>query len=281
MKAFDTISEFQTWRREISRANPAVRVGFVPTMGALHDGHRSLLERARAENDVVVLSIFVNPTQFNQASDLAKYPRTLGQDLAVARAAGVDVVLIPRDASELYPDDYRYEVREKEFSRELCGAHRPGHFEGVLTVVLKLLQLARAERAYFGEKDYQQFGLIAGMACAFFLETEIIGCPTVREEDGLAMSSRNLRLSDDERAKAPALFEAMTKFRDVAAARDALEKEGFRVDYLEDRKTPTGETRRFAAAFLGEVRLIDNVPVEGEVEREFTATKSAEKEEKS
>ncbi len=277
MRAFDTISEFQNWRRGISRANPAVRVGFVPTMGALHDGHRSLLERARSENDVVVLSIFVNPTQFNQASDLAKYPRTLGQDLALARAAGVDVVLIPRDAAELYPDDYRYEVREKEFSRELCGAHRPGHFEGVLTVVLKLLQLARAHRAYFGEKDYQQFGLIAGMARAFFLETEIIGCPTVREEDGLAMSSRNLRLSESERAKAPALFDAMTKFRDVGAAREALEKEGFRVDYLEDRKTPTGETRRFAAAFLGDVRLIDNVPVAGEADRETSADDAAER----
>ena len=130
-------------------------VGFVPTMGALHRGHVSLLDRARAECDVVVLSIFVNPTQFNDPGDLAAYPITLDDDLAVAAAAGCDHVLLP-DTDQVYPDGYRYQVTERDFSEELCGAHRPGHFDGVLTVVMKLFQIVAPSRAYFGEKDYQQ-----------------------------------------------------------------------------------------------------------------------------
>ncbi len=267
MKVFDTAQAFREWRTGlIAKGTRGPSVGFVPTMGALHAGHQSLLERARRENDVVVLSIFVNPTQFNQASDLERYPRTLSADLALAREAGVEAVFVPREPTELYPDDYAYEIREKKFSRELCGTHRPGHFEGVLTVVMKLLHLARCDRAYFGEKDYQQLDLIQGMARAFFLDVEIVACPTLREKDGLAMSSRNVRLSAEERERAPKLFQAMTTISEAEEARAALEKEGFRVDYLEDRPTTGGKTRRFAAAFLGEVRLIDNVALEKESE---------------
>jgi pantoate--beta-alanine ligase len=232
-------------------------------MGALHAGHASLLARARAENDLVALSIFVNPTQFNQASDLEKYPRTVEADLETARAAGVDAVLMPKDPGELYPEGYRYRVIENEFSKDLCGAHRPGHFDGVLTVVMKLLGIVRASRAYFGEKDYQQLRLIRGMAEAFFLSTEVVACPTVREADGLAMSSRNLRLTAEERKLAPKLHATMTEVADLETARNRLADLGFRVDYLEDRPVGGGEIRRFAAAFLGEIRLIDNVPFPG------------------
>ena len=235
-------------------------MGFVPTMGALHSGHESLLRRACAENEFAVLSLFVNPTQFNQSTDFEKYPKTTQADLAMAEAAGVAAVFMPSNAKELYPDDYHYRVMENDFSQALCGEHRPGHFDGVLTVVLKLLQLAKADRAYFGEKDHQQLSLIRGMARAFFLETEIVACPTVRESDGLAMSSRNVRLSEAERRLAPLLYRALTESRDLEKARTELNGRGFRVDYLEDRALADGTSRRFIAAFLGEVRLIDNVP---------------------
>lgn len=255
MKVFHSISEFRSWRKSLVSTS----VGFVPTMGALHGGHRSLLERAAAENDVVILSLFVNPTQFNRPDDFEKYPMTVEADLAMAAEVGVDAVLFPKDSKELYPDDYRFQLSEREFSKTLCGEHRPGHFEGVLTIVMKLLQIVRADRAYFGEKDFQQFSLIRGMAEAFFLDTEIIACPTVREVDGLAMSSRNLRLSADDRVKAPEMYRAMTTTSDLAEAKRCLEGKGFRVDYLEDVKLADGSERRFAAAFLGDVRLIDNV----------------------
>ena len=213
MKILETVTDFINWRRGVPAG---ATIGFVPTMGALHAGHGSLLERARSENELVVLSIFVNPTQFNQASDLAKYPRTVEADLDIARQAGVSAVFIPRDASELYPEGYRYRLTETDFSKVLCGEHRPGHFDGVLTIVLKLFGLVRANRAYFGEKDYQQLTLIEGMARAFFLETEVVACPTVREEDGLAMSSRNTRLTEAERKIAPRLHAAMVSISDIA-----------------------------------------------------------------
>lgn len=248
---FRTVAELREWRRECSIERS---IGFVPTMGALHSGHASLLARARAECDVVVLSIFVNPTQFNNPDDLRHYPRTFERDLAMAAEAGVDAVFAPESMEEMYPDGYRYQVVERDFSAQLCGEHRPGHFDGVLSVVMKLFQLVRPQRAYFGEKDHQQLSLIDGMARAFFLDVEIVPCATVREADGLAMSSRNARLSAAERAQAPRLHEALTKFRDAREARAFLESQGFQVDYLEDRGS-----RRYAAATLGKVRLIDNV----------------------
>ncbi|MES2856050.1 MAG: pantoate--beta-alanine ligase [Bdellovibrionota bacterium] len=228
-------------------------IGFVPTMGALHQGHASLLKRARKENDVVVLSIYVNPTQFNDPKDLEKYPSTLEADLEIARQHGVDYVLVPT-YSQIYPDGYRFKIGENTFSNELCGAHRPGHFDGVLTVVMKLFNLVRPGRAYFGEKDFQQLQLIKDMARAFFMDLEVVACPTVRETDGLAMSSRNTNLSDEARKRAPLFHRVLEEEKSVEAARERLEKNGFNVDYVEDR-----EGRRFGAVKIGGVRLIDNV----------------------
>lgn len=229
-------------------------VGFVPTLGALHPGHASLFQAARGGNDTVLASVFVNPTQFDDKGDFERYPRDLERDLALMDRCGVDAVFAP-DVAEMYPNGTAYTVEEAGFSRELCGAHRPGHFTGVLTVVMKLLQIADATRAYFGEKDYQQLELIRGMCRAFFLPTEIVACPTVREPDGLALSSRNARLSPAERALAPEFHRALASAATAAGARAALESGGFVVDYVEDRPG-----RRLGAVRLGQTRLIDNVP---------------------
>jgi len=223
-------------------------------MGALHAGHSSLLSQARAQNDIVVLSIFVNPTQFNQAADFEKYPQTWESDLKVAEAAGVDVVFSPSITTELYPEGYRFEVREKEFSKSLCGAFRPGHFEGVLTVVMKLLNLVQADQAYFGEKDYQQFSLIRDMARDFFIATKIIPCETIREKNGLALSSRNMRLSPEGREKASALYRNLISAISVSDGIRDLQRLGFEVEYFEEK-----QGRRFVAAWIEGVRLIDNV----------------------
>lgn len=250
MRVFNLVSGWRTARAGADFAGRTV--GFVPTMGALHAGHRTLLERARAENDRVVLSVFVNPTQFNDPADLARYPRTLEADLALAEGLADDV-LAP-SAAELYPDDYRYRVAENTLSRRWEGAHRPGHFDGVLTVVLKLLNLVRADRAYFGEKDWQQLQLVRGMAEALFLPVEIVACPTVRAADGLALSSRNARLSPAGREQA-AVFPGILQdasHPDVAAS--ALRAAGFIVDYVVDH-----EGRRLGAVRVEGVRLIDNV----------------------
>lgn len=230
-------------------------VGFVPTMGALHQGHLSLLRRAKAENAIAVASVFVNPTQFNDPKDLERYPRTLRADAKMLREAGTDFLLLP-SAKDMYPDGYRYRLGETTESRLLCGACRPGHFEGVLTVVMKLLNLVRADRAYFGEKDYQQYRLISGMAEAFFLRTEIVPCPTLREADGLAMSSRNRLLEPRERALAPALNRILSSKAGPARIKKELAALGFKPDYVEEHWG-----RRFAAAKLGKVRLIDNVKI--------------------
>ena len=250
MKVITTIEAWREFRASAEFAN--CTVGFVPTMGALHVGHRALLERARAENDRVVLSIFVNPTQFNDPNDLARYPRTLEADLALAEGL-VDAVFAP-EAAALYPDDYRYRVTEEDFSRRWEGAHRPGHFDGVLTVVLKLLNLVRPDRSYFGEKDWQQLHLVRGMAAALFLPGEIVACPTVRAADGLALSSRNARLSPAGRAQAPAFAQLMRTSVTAEDATHALREAGFEVDYVADHAGV-----RLGAVRLEGVRLIDNV----------------------
>jgi pantoate--beta-alanine ligase len=244
-----TVTECREWRAAARRRH----VGFVPTMGALHAGHAALMRRARAENDLVLASVFVNPTQFDDPRDFNLYPRNLGDDTALMAAAGVDAVFAP-SVSEMYPNGTRYTVQESELSLGLCGTHRPGHFTGMLTVVLKLLQIAQADRAYFGEKDYQQLELVRGLVQGFFLRTEIVAVPTVREPDGLALSSRNARLSPAERALAPRFHAALETAPTAAEARARLEAEGFRVDYIEDR-----EGRRLGAVHLGQTRLIDNV----------------------
>ena len=250
---FDTIAG---WRRERDAQHAAGQtLGIVPTMGALHEGHLSLVRRSRAENDRTLVSIFVNPTQFDDRNDFVQYPVTLKDDLALLESEGTDYVLAPAE-QDLYPDGYRFRVTESEDARRLEGAFRPGHFDGVLTVVLKLLQIAAADRAYFGEKDWQQLMLVRGMAAAFFLPTKIVACPTVRETDGLAMSSRNRRLTPADRATAPALYRALRTGATAAAASAMLAAAGFEVDYVED-----WGGRRLAAARLGGVRLIDNVPL--------------------
>jgi pantoate--beta-alanine ligase len=174
VRVLKSIAEVRGYRKEVSGS-----VGFVPTMGALHQGHLSLVERSLNETDYTMASIYVNPTQFDNPRDLANYPNSISVDQQLLQAAGVSAVFMPT-YDTLYPDDYAYEVNEKRFSKELCGANRPGHFTGVLTVVMKLLNLVKPQNAYFGEKDFQQLSLIKGMVEALFLETEIIGCPIVR-----------------------------------------------------------------------------------------------------
>jgi pantoate--beta-alanine ligase len=244
------------WRRErLAQMRAGLTLGFVPTMGALHEGHLSLVRRSRAENDRTLVSIFVNPTQFDDPSDLARYPRTLDDDVGMLRDEGVEFVFVPGE-HDLYADGFRYRVSENTLSRLMEGAHRPGHFDGVLTVVLKLLQIASAERAYFGEKDWQQLALVRGMADSFFLPTTIVGCATLREADGLALSSRNRRLRPSDREKAAEFYRQLSTAPTAESAVRALRTEGFVVDYVEEH-----EGRRLGAVRLGDVRLIDNVPL--------------------
>lgn len=251
IRVWHTLPEWQERRRALSGQT----IGLVPTMGALHDGHVSLVERSRKENQVTVATIFVNPTQFNDPRDLDRYPRTLENDLAILKSLGTDDVLVPK-AADLYPHGYRFRLEADCLTQVMEGTHRPGFLQGVMTIVLKLLNLVRADRAYFGEKDYQQLRTISEMVEEFFIPTEIVACPTVREPSGLAQSSRNRLLSAAGREKAAGLYRALTTAEDPREAGAVLEREGFRVDYLEEHWG-----RRFVAAFLEGVRLIDNVPV--------------------
>ncbi len=234
-------------------------LGFVPTMGALHEGHLSLVRKSKAENELTLVSIFVNPTQFDQVQDLDKYPRTIEQDQVLLEKAGVDYLLLP-DYKSMYPDEYLFKVEEKNLSRDLCGEFRPGHFQGMLTVVLKLLQIADADNAYFGEKDYQQYLLVKKMAQAFFFKTQIVPCPTIRDHDGLALSSRNTLLDKAQRKLATQFPLHLQSKSTPAEITSALVRLGFVVDYITDKETDSG-VRRFGAVRLGVVRLIDNVKI--------------------
>jgi pantoate--beta-alanine ligase len=256
-------------------------IGLVPTMGALHEGHLSLIRAARERDDVVVVSIFVNPTQFNATEDLKKYPRDLGRDLALAEGAGADMVFAPTDA-EMYPGEFSTWVDVEGLSEGLCGGARPGHFRGVCTVVTKLFNIVGPHRTYFGEKDAQQLAVIKRMVRDLDMRLEIVPCPTVREPDGLAMSSRNVRLSPAERAQAPVLYRALTAARVAIenGERDAERlKAGLcesladadlaKIDYVEIVDSQTLRPVVFVnrpsliavAVFFGDVRLIDNVAV--------------------
>jgi pantoate--beta-alanine ligase len=230
-------------------------IGFVPTMGALHRGHESLVERCRAENEIVVVSIFVNPTQFNDQKDLERYPRTLTGDLQLLESLGVDEVLAPA-AADFYPHGYRYRVEPAGAPPSMETAHRPGFIQGVLTIVLKLLNLVRAHRAYFGEKDFQQLRSVTEMVEEFFIPTEIVACPTVRTDSGLAESSRNTRLSPLGLERAAGLYLALRAAENPDRVAAMLRADGFDVEYVEEHWG-----RRLAAVFLEGVRLIDNVPV--------------------
>jgi pantoate--beta-alanine ligase len=247
--------------RTIAELETAPGTGLVPTMGALHEGHRALFRAARAENDRVVASLFVNPAQFDEQADLEAYPRDEARDLELAEAEGVDVVFAP---DELYPEGFATWVEPEETGAE--GAARPDHFRGVATVCLKLFNLVRPERAYFGQKDAQQVAVIRRMIRDLNVPVEIRVVPTVRDADGLALSSRNLRLSPEERERALALPRALTAAAGspdpVAAARASLN--GVEPDYVE--VLDLGDAKVLAAAVrVGQTRLIDNVLLEGEI----------------
>ncbi len=253
-------------------------VGLVPTMGALHAGHLSLVRAAQADCARVIATIFVNPKQFNNPTDLAKYPRTEPADLALLQQAGVDVLFAP-PPEEVYPLGFATTVSVAGVAGPLEGASRPGHFDGVATVVAKLFGMSRADRAYFGQKDWQQLQVVRRMVADLNLPITVIGCETLREGDGLAMSSRNTRLSPRARAIAPALYAAMTRAASdlragktgalktcaatvLAAGFDSIDYIDLRdADSLEPLTAPTSTARLLAAAWLDGVRLIDNIPV--------------------
>lgn len=272
------IAETGSALREVLKHSPGPRV-LVPTMGAFHPGHISLMHRAReiaGPEGTVIVSIFVNPIQFDRASDLAAYPRPMESDLAACEAAGVDVAFTPAADSMYYPDR-SITVTENLLSRDLCGATRPGHFDGVCTVVLKLFLLSGCDVAIFGEKDFQQLAVIRRMVRDLDVPVEIVACPTMREADGLAMSSRNTRLTPEQRADAPRTRKALTAAAPLASVAEVLSQARAdieasplaRIDYLSlvDAETlqPVTTLERPAvlatAVFYGEVRLIDHVSV--------------------
>ena len=267
-------------RERLSEARAAGRsVGLVPTMGFLHAGHCSLIERARADNDVVVVSIFVNPLQFNPGEDFDDYPRDLERDLGMCAGSGADIVFVP-DRRGMYPEPVATTVRLGALADVLCGASRAGHFDGVATVVAKLFSIVGECSAYFGEKDFQQLTIVRRMAADLSLPVRVVGCPTVREPDGLALSSRNAYLSEDERSQAPVLRRALAAGAALVQSGEtssaAVEAEMAaviaaaplaRIDYAAAVPASTlvadgplrGEVRLLVAVRFGKARLIDNI----------------------
>lgn len=249
MQLFQDIDQWRKFRHTIPTAQS---VGFVPTMGVLHKGHVSLMKTSQQENDLTVVSLFVNQTQFNHSEDFAKYPRTVEADLELLQQTGVDICLLP-DHQSIYKDNYRYRILEDQHSQRMEGIVRPGHFTGMLTVVMKLLQLVKPTRAYFGEKDYQQYQLIRDMVDAFFIDIEIKACPTIRETSQLPYSSRNQRFSSQQRQLAEQvaqIFHQKISMKEMLAQLASL---GVPVDYLEEH-----ENRRFIAVNIDDIRVIDN-----------------------
>lgn len=280
MKIIETIAELKTALNE--ERNRGKSVGLVPTMGYLHEGHLSLMRRAELQNDVVVASIFVNPTQFGPNEDLDAYPRDLKRDLSLAESVGVDYLFAPKP-NEIYPKGFSTYVEIGSMAEILCGASRPGHFRGVLTVVLKLFNIAQPNKAYFGKKDYQQLALIKKMASDLNLSIEIVALETVRESDGLALSSRNKYLTEEERKAAAALsqglFAVKAEFergetesaRLAGLAKSFIEKEELiDLEYLTicDNISLEPLTRLKASAVMllaakvGKARLIDNIELD-------------------
>ena len=288
MKVFNFIVDIQRFVEE--KHNLGLKVGFVPTMGALHEGHLSLINRAKNDNDIVVSSVFVNPIQFNNPTDLEKYPRTPELDIEKLQNAGCDAVFMP-SVEEMYPEKVEDHYDFGDLERVMEGACRPGHFNGVAIVVRKLFEIVNPDRAYFGEKDFQQLAIIKKMVNNLNMNLEIVPCPIIRENDGLAMSSRNVRLNEAERAIAPKIFatlnEAVSKIdatgvtslqnsmspaemREYALAKYAETKE-FDVEYVEitdeinlqsiNNWNECEHARIFVALQLGPVRLIDNVRI--------------------
>lgn len=250
IKIFKKITKWRDFRGSMP-ANKSI--GLVMTMGNLHFGHANLLKRSIQENDITILTIFINPTQFNDKNDFVNYPRTLEQDLQLAEQLGIDYVLRP-EYEDLYPDDYKYKIFENELSKIMEGVNRPGHFVGVLTVVMKLLLLVKADRAYFGAKDFQQLKLVDGMAKAFFLDTEVVPCEIIRDKNGVALSSRNNLLNAEQYEQAKCFAKLLASDLPVEEVKKQLEAQGITVDYIEEYAG-----RRFGAIWAGNVRLIDNV----------------------
>lgn len=245
-------TDLTEWRAHRATLQNTI-ISFVPTMGNLHEGHLALCKTAKENQQYLVVSIFVNPTQFNQASDFEKYPRTLEADLAKLRTVGVDAVLLPK-AEALYPDDYTVQISEHTIANVLEGEHRPGHFTGMLSIVLKLLNIVQPQKAYFGEKDYQQLLLVKKMCDALFVPVEIIGCATIRNEKGLALSSRNSRLSEQALTLAPIFYALLSSNVNCCDIKTQLQQHGFQVDYIAEQWG-----RRLGAVWLEGIRLIDNV----------------------
>jgi pantoate--beta-alanine ligase len=279
MKQYTLISEVKRELRK--KKQPGNPVGFVPTMGALHQGHLELIRQSKAENTITVCSIFVNPIQFNNKKDLEKYPRNLHQDLKMLEDAGCDIVFTP-EVGEMYPDGTTEAIHFPlgQLEKVMEGRFRPGHFQGVATVVKKLFDIIEPTRAYFGKKDYQQLIVIKELVSRLGIPVEIIACPTVREPDGLAMSSRNLRLTIGERQLAPLIYQVLCGIKEKAGKKSVTElrkwaikkiekNPAFRVEYFEIADTRSmvpierWEKREHAVActavYLGDVRLIDNI----------------------
>lgn len=273
-------SRVAAWRRK------GLSVGLVPTMGALHEGHAALVRRAASECDRVVVSVFVNPMQFGPKEDYGRYPRALPADRRVCARAGASLVYAPAVA-EMYPTGFRTHVEVEGLSQLYCGKFRPGHFRGVATVVLKLFNQVGADRAYFGEKDYQQVVVLETMVRDLDVPTRVVRVPTVRERDGLALSSRNAYLSAEERSAAPRLRAALEAGVEAgrrrgaspkdaeSAVRRALARGPLRLQYaavadastLEPARGMKGPRRLLAAAYLGRTRLIDNIPMKSQDKR--------------
>ena len=279
MNVYNFIVDIQRFVEE--KHNLGLKVGFVPTMGALHEGHISLINRAKKENDIVVCSVFVNPIQFNNPADLEKYPRTPEKDITKLEQAGCDAVFMPT-AEEMYPNKVEDHYDFGDIEHVMEGACRPGHFNGVAIVVRKLFEIVNPNKAYFGEKDFQQLAIIKKMVRDLNMNLEIVPCPIVREIDGLAMSSRNVRLNEAERAIAPKIFATLN---DSITKKDAMspsemkkytldkyaEIKEFDVEYVEitdeinlkslENWNECDHARIFVALQLGPVRLIDNVRI--------------------
>ena len=279
MQRIQTVKAMTAWSRKLQREG--VRIGFVPTMGALHDGHRSLIRTARLACDAVTVSIFVNPLQFGPLEDFDRYPRTFAKDLRLCGEEGADAVFVPR-ARDLYPPEFETAVSVQRLTRRFEGLSRPGHFGGVTTVVAKLLNIVRPEQAFFGQKDYQQAVVIERLVADLNLETKIVVCPTVRESDGVALSSRNRFLSPEERRAATVLFRALSagRARIRAGERSVKKVEAAmtkliwaeplaRLDYLsvahpatfDEVRVVRGRVVLLLAVWIGETRLIDNMVV--------------------
>ncbi len=273
MKLLTTVSELQEFRNSLKDKT----VGFVPTMGALHDGHGSLIKRARAENDIVIVSIFVNPTQFLEGEDLDKYPRQLESDREGCVKLGVDAVFVP-NVNDMYGENEPKIVADLIKGFILEGKNRPGHFDGMLTIVLKLLNTVKPTKAYFGKKDAQQLLLIEKMVESFFLDVEVVPCELIREKDGLAMSSRNAYLSNEDRENALLIYKGLNyakmlivenNEKDVSNLKKEIEKflEPLSIEYIEvtDRKLnkidfiEVDNSIILLAVKVGTTRLIDNI----------------------